>query len=103
MLLRLRFGNDVVHNDVDHGSSGEGEAVGKDGDDEADEEGAKHSGNGLDETAQLPVPARRKPNRKKELFAYCKKKLLCSHHMLLHVENPAALSGRLTARPSGKF
>ena len=52
----MRFGDDVVDHNVDHGAGRKSETVGKDRDHDADEEGAQNARNGLHQPAQLTVP-----------------------------------------------
>ena len=54
--LGLTLGDDIVHDDVDHGAGGECEGVRQDGDDECDEGGAEHARHRLHQPGQLPVP-----------------------------------------------
>ena len=52
----FRLGDDIVHDNVDHGAGGECEGVRQDGDDERDEGGAEHARHRLHQPGQLPVP-----------------------------------------------
>lgn len=52
----LGFGDDVVHDHVDHGTSSKGQSVGQEGLGQHHREGAEDPGQWLHHATQLPVP-----------------------------------------------
>lgn len=59
----LGFGDDVIHDHVDHGASGEGQGVGQDGLSQNHGEGPEEPGQGLHHATQLPIPEERPETR----------------------------------------
>ena len=63
LLPDLSFGDDVIHDHIDHGASGKGQSVGQDGLSQHHREGTEDPGQRLHHAAQLPVPKERTETR----------------------------------------
>lgn len=95
----LSFRNYIIYDDVDHGTSGKCKAIRKEGNDVADQQSPKDACQRLHNATQLAVP-KTTVLSVPLIFADTTSRF---YQMLFALENPAAFSGRLTARPSGKF